>query len=443
MILERNEYNTCYRTSDYERRGPSRMSSISDARDPFEKDYGRIVHSSAFRRLQAKTQVIGLDVGDIHRTRLTHSMEVAQIARGIVIHLNENHAVFQEKQSLDASLVEAAALAHDLGHPPFGHHGEYALHECMKPYGGFEGNAQTFRILTRLEGDKKLGLNPTRGLLMSILKYPILLNKAMADATDPAQTQHPPKASAYQSDKEAFEWMLAPLTTEERAYLTRTKEQPNGYLKTVHKPLECSIIELADDIAYATHDLEDAINLGFLRVEELVDLVQVFLKYNKEPALHQAISDLKQLESDRDSLKYQLNRVFGAIISTFIHSLEVHQFFSADQAPSMRISHTVLMPADLQLILQRFSQVVMERVIYSQKVQMVAFKGQRMIHQLFEAMMNNHLLLSENDRILYQQVSADSDRARVVCDYIAGMTDSFATKMHARLFGHSRSFFDH
>ncbi|SDY02191.1 anti-phage deoxyguanosine triphosphatase [Thermoactinomyces sp. DSM 45892] len=443
MILERNEYNTCYRTSDYERRGPSSMSSISDARDPFEKDYGRIVHSAAFRRLQAKTQVIGLDVGDIHRTRLTHSMEVAQIARGIVIHLNENHAVFQEKQSLDASLVEAAALAHDLGHPPFGHHGEYALHECMKPYGGFEGNAQTFRILTRLEGDKKLGLNPTRGLLMSILKYPILLNKAMADATDPAQTQHPPKASAYQSDQEAFDWMLAPLTTEERAHLTHTKELPNGYLKTVHKPLECSIIELADDIAYATHDLEDAINLGFLRVDELVDLVQVFLKYNKEPALQQAIYNLKQLESDRDSLKYQLNRVFGAIISTFIHSLEVHQLFFADQTPSMRISHTVLMPSDLQAILERFSQVVMERVIHSQKVQMVAFKGQRMIHQLFEAMMNNHLLLSENDRILYQQVSSDSDRARVVCDYIAGMTDSFATKMHARLFGHSRSFFDH
>lgn len=443
MKLERNEYNPCYRASDTERRRPSSMKSIPDARDPFEKDYGRIVHSAAFRRLQAKTQVIGLDVGDIHRTRLTHSMEVAQIARGIVIHLNENHIIFQDKQSLDASLVEAAALAHDLGHPPFGHHGEYALHECMKPYGGFEGNAQTFRILTRLEGDKKLGLNPTRGLLLSILKYPILIDEAMAGVSDQDGTKYPPKASAYQCDREAFEWMLEPFTEEERAFLTETTTLPNGYLKTKHKPLECSIIELADDIAYATHDLEDAINLGFLRVEELVELLQEFLQYTQEPELQKAIFDLKQLESDRDSLKYHLNRVFGVIISTFIQSLEVHQQFHSNQALSMRVSHTVSMPADLQAILRSFSQVVMERVIHSQKVQMVAFKGQRMIHQLFEAIMNNHLLLSENDRTLYKQMGSDSERARVVCDYIAGMTDSFATKMHDRLFGHSRSFFDH
>lgn len=443
MKLERNEYNPCYRASDFERRRPSSIKSIPDARDPFEKDYGRIVHSAAFRRLQAKTQVIGLDVGDIHRTRLTHSMEVAQIARGIVIHLNENHTLFQDSQSLDASLVEAAALAHDLGHPPFGHHGEYALHQCMKPYGGFEGNAQTFRIVTRLEGDKKLGLNPTRGLLLSILKYPILINKAMADVSEPELTRYPPKASAYECDQEAFEWMLEPFSEEERAFLTETTPLSNGYLKTTHKPLECSIIELADDIAYATHDLEDAINLGFLRVEELIELLQVFREYTKEPVLQKSIFNLKQLESDRDGLKYQLNRVFGAIISTFIQSLVVQQQFHSNQALSMRISHTVTMPADLQTILRSFSQVVMERVIHSQKVQMVAFKGQRMIHQLFEAIMNNHLLLPENDRALYKQLTTDSDRARVVCDYIAGMTDSFATKMHDRLFGHSRSFFDH
>lgn len=443
MKLERIDENPCYQGSDYQRRRPSGKTTIPDARDPFEKDYGRIVHSAAFRRLQAKTQVIGLDVGDIHRTRLTHSMEVAQIARGIVIYLNENSPIFQTYQSLDASLVEAAALAHDLGHPPFGHHGEYALHQCMKNYGGFEGNAQSFRILTRLEGDKVLGLNPTRGLLLSILKYPIILSDAMNQVTDPQITQHPPKASAYKSDQEAFHWMMSPFIEEDLQYLCETEKLPNGYLKTTHKTIECSIIELADDIAYATHDLEDAINLGFVQVRELLEVLQLFHDHTSDSELQKALKELTQLETDQERFKFHLNQVFAAIISVFIQSLEVKKVKTAGKSSSPRVSYMVVMPKELQIILQAFSQVVMSKVIRSQRVQMIAYKGQRIIYQLFEAMMNRPLLLPENDRNLFNQMTTDSDQARVVCDYIAGMTDSFAKKIHDRLFGHSRSFFDY
>nr|MDA8354110.1 dNTP triphosphohydrolase [Bacillota bacterium] len=127
--------NRLYGPEDRERRFGGGARSGRDLRDPFERDYGRIIHSAAFRRLQAKKQVIGTDAGDFHRTRLTHSMEVAQIARGITLSLNRRSPLLQAGEKIDVSLVEAAALAHDLGHPPFGHEGERALHQCMLPYG--------------------------------------------------------------------------------------------------------------------------------------------------------------------------------------------------------------------------------------------------------------------------------------------------------------------
>lgn len=130
------EENGFYRKEDRERRMAHRPRSERDLRDPFERDHGRIVHSAAFRRLQSKKQVLGTDRGDFHRTRLTHSMEVAQIARGIALSLNLRSPWLPEERKIDISLVEAAALAHDLGHPPFGHEGERALHRCMLKEGG-------------------------------------------------------------------------------------------------------------------------------------------------------------------------------------------------------------------------------------------------------------------------------------------------------------------
>ncbi|MBA4495726.1 anti-phage deoxyguanosine triphosphatase [Paenactinomyces guangxiensis] len=441
MIIRPVTKNRLYLPADVERKKNSASMNDRDARDSFEKDYGRIVHSAAFRRLQSKTQVIGLDVGDFHRTRLTHSMEVAQIARGIVIHLNANHPVFKEDYALDASLIEAAALAHDLGHPPFGHRGEEALHKCMQHYGGFEGNAHTFRILTRLEGDKENGLNLTRALLLSIMKYPILLDDAVCPKQYVKQGKvHPPKASAFLCDQEAFAWTLASFTQEEREFFMKTIKPSDRHLQTINKTLECSIIELADDIAYGTHDVEDSINLGLIRIAQLKELMDPVYRKNKYPELIHAFKELDQLDPDQDQLKYRLKKIFSAIISTLITRLCVE---IRNKPVSPRLKYQVQLPPDLRLLLDQLKQLVVDKVIDSQKVQTVAWKGSYIIQQLFEAFMNEPKLLPENDRNQMEFTFSDEERARIVCDYIAGMTDSFAMKMYARLFGQSRNFFDY
>ncbi|WP_019413134.1 dGTP triphosphohydrolase [Paenisporosarcina sp. TG20] len=218
MILNRLSSNVLYLPSDIERyRTTSAQKERESIRDDFERDYGRVIHSAAFRRLQGKTQVIGIEEGDFHRTRLTHSMEVAQIARGICILLNNNYKKLMKDGQLDTSLIETASLAHDLGHPPFGHKGERSLHKKMRAHGlGFEGNAQTFRILTRLEG-KDNGLNLTRGSLLSIVKYPAVIT----DVENPnvyheSNDFKPPKSSVYSEDIDVFEWLIKDFTADEK-----------------------------------------------------------------------------------------------------------------------------------------------------------------------------------------------------------------------------------
>ena len=159
------------------RRAPAGVQRQDDQREEYERDRARVIHSSAFRRLQAKTQILGVLEGDFHRTRLTHSMEVAQIGRGLVLSLLRR---YPELTDLLPRLeqIETTGLAHDLGHPPFGHGGETALNYAMSKYGGFEGNAQTLRILTKLESHTpEHGLDLTRRALLGILKYPAPYSK--------------------------------------------------------------------------------------------------------------------------------------------------------------------------------------------------------------------------------------------------------------------------
>lgn len=179
-----------------------------DNRSPFQRDRARIMHSAAFRRLQGKTQVMGTGEGDFHRTRLTHSIEVAQIGYGLLEALQFKKATFH-KHVQDwlppRDLIEAACLAHDLGHPPFGHKGEQALHSAMLRHGGFEGNGQTLRILTKLEKYKKRGkgLYPTRRLVLGILKYP----RSMGSFNLDEYATKPPK-SFHEDEVDVVEWAI-------------------------------------------------------------------------------------------------------------------------------------------------------------------------------------------------------------------------------------------
>src|SRR4029434_3850037 len=205
-------------------------------RSEFERDRARIIHSAAFRRLQGKTQVFGVYEGDFFRTRLTHSLEVAQIAKGIALNLGA-----------DTDLVEAVCLAHDLGHPPFGHTGEYVLHELMRPYGGFEGNAQTFRILTRLERKHEAytGLNLTYQTLDGTLKYKTCISESAL-----ARISDSPVKGFYADDQELVEIII--------------RHTGSG----TQRSFECQIMDVADDIAYSVHDLEDSLKAGLISVSD-------------------------------------------------------------------------------------------------------------------------------------------------------------------------------
>lgn len=222
-------------------------------RTPFERDRARVVHSSALRRLSAKTQVMGAGSDDFVRNRLTHSLEVAQVAREL-----------GKALGCDPDIVDSAALSHDLGHPPFGHNGENALDQAAADIGGFEGNAQTLRLLSRLESKafapgrkgqqgRSVGLNLTRATLSACVKYPWARGDSPGDAPDAAG-----KFGAYADDREVFDWLRAGAPAQRR-------------------PIEAQVMDLSDDIAYSVHDVEDGVFGGFFELDPAgLDTASVF-----------------------------------------------------------------------------------------------------------------------------------------------------------------------
>jgi len=228
-----------------------------DHRDPFQRDRARILHSAAFRRLQSKTQVMGSGQSDFYRTRLTHSLEAAQIGSGITAQLRCKYPeLCQALFPATDSLIEAICLAHDIGHPPFGHGGEVALHYMMRDHGGFEGNGQTFRIVARLEPFSEYhGMNLSRRTLLGLMKYPQTLAR-LNNSTNHASIDnfrqlkasqwHPPKG-LYLDDSDIIDWLLAPLSSADRELFQHISMRENAHNKTRFKSLDCSIMELADD----------------------------------------------------------------------------------------------------------------------------------------------------------------------------------------------------
>ncbi|TIX44122.1 MAG: dNTP triphosphohydrolase, partial [Mesorhizobium sp.] len=226
-----------------------------DYRHNYSRDHGRIIHSASFRRQQGKTQVFPSRESDFFRSRLTHSLEVAQIAQGIAEFINHTYKTTLP-EPIDVRLCFAAGLVHDIGHPPFGHNGERALDNAMLEYGGFEGNAQTLRILTRLEkkvkyaapldGDIRAGLNLCRRTLASVLKYDNMIKAVRPEGSKVEK-------GYYASEKTIVENIKSSVMGDFK--LKRGKD---------FKSLECSIMDLADDIAYSVYDLEDCLKVGFL-----------------------------------------------------------------------------------------------------------------------------------------------------------------------------------
>lgn len=444
--------------SDWECRRFLSNRREKDVRTEWYRDYARVIHSSAFRRLQSKTQVLGLGESDFYRTRLTHSMEVAQIGVGICLHLKDIYKSNVEfKNALPSEdLMNAICLAHDIGHPPFGHGGEVALNVCMRGENGFEGNGQTLRILSRLEKyTKDHGLNPTRRMMLGVLKYPVAysvaVNSEFYDSIDPgkpnwlfkAKKQKPPKCY-HDEEQEVVDWILEPIDPKDRLQFVSCdfptnkagKKETGKHRKPHNKSLDTSIMELADDISYGLHDLEDAISLGMIDREKWnahsAGMKGLFSACDRE------CDSLADLLFSRES--YDRKNCIGDLVNIMISNVEIRNSKIPTAADALIRLNAYLRP-EYMALRDHLHELVEKHVIFDVNVQHLEFKGQRLVVELFE------VLASDPERFLPDRVrekyTAEGNSLRVVCDFVAGMTDDYATRVYDKIFSPGKgSIFD-
>ena len=430
------------------RRAPAGVQRQEDHREEYERDRARVIHSSAFRRLQAKTQILGVLEGDFHRTRLTHSMEVAQIGRGLVLNLQKK---FPELYDLLPRLeqIETTGLAHDLGHPPFGHGGETALNCAMADYGGFEGNGQTLRILTLLESHSpENGLDLTRRTLLGVLKYPVpyanLCKTSSPDATDKSanlnfqQTWKPPKCFL-DTEQEVFNWIVAPLSnTDQVRFCEYTRPTTQSHGRSLHKALDTSLMNLADDIAYGVHDFEDGIVLRLLTREHWQEVAQ---KLDPKWAEKNNLLQIETMLFTRtDNSGYSRRQAVGALVHALISSAELKL---NDEFEEPLLGWNVILPEEPQRFLKALKETVSRHVIQLNTVQAATFKGRKIVLSLFDALSAEpEMLLPSSFQLLWKEAKSDLQQKRIICDFIAGMTDQYANRFYERLFlpGHGSVF---
>ncbi len=416
----------------------------NDHRDPFQRDRARILHSAAFRRLQAKTQVHGTGANDFHRTRLTHSLEAAQIGSGILAQI-ENKQPELLPILPSASLIESLCLAHDIGHPPFGHGGEVALNYAMREHGGFEGNAQTFRIVSQLEPyTKSHGMNLSRRTLLGLMKYPVLLSKVRCEILPEAVSHQrrlkakdwSPAKGIYNCDEIDFDWVLEPLSASDMTLFSSLREPivaPDKHNKTRFKSLDCSIMEIADDIAYGVHDLEDAIVLGMVNRQQWQESAASQLAECGDPWFEENINDISDMLFSGEH--YLRKDAIGGIVNTLLTSAQV-EVVPNTHFHNELLSHNAYLEPHLATALEVFKSFVSEFVIQIPDVQIIEYKGQQIIMDLFEALSADpERLLPEATRKKWQHAdTANGSGMRVISDYIAAMTDGYAQKLHQQLF---------
>ena len=361
----------------------------SATRTPFQRDRDRVIHASAFRRLKQKTQVFVAHEGDHYRTRLTHSLEVAQIARSVARTLG-----------LDEDLAEAMALAHDLGHPPFGHAGEDQLDASMADYEGFDHNAQTLRVVTQLEDRYPTfsGLNLTWEMLEGLVKH------------------NGPLITADNS--------IADLPAAFRDFVWLEKLELDQFAGP-----EAQVAALADDIAYNNHDIDDGISAGLFTIKDLEDLPLIGDIFRAVKADHPALDDRK--------IVYEaVRRLIGHWITDLTEEtrrrVEKHKPQSAADVramPEPLVAFSDALDND-QRALRAF---LYERMYKHYKVNRMRSQGKRILSELFDLFMAEPETLPDMWRRDAEQSTAVR-RARLVCDYLAGMTDNYAIELHRRLF---------
>lgn len=433
------------------RSGQSHQRGKQDHRDPYERDRTRVIHCAAFRRLQRKTQILGTDEGDFHRTRLTHSLEVASIGSSIVRSLAIAHQHDELGELLPSDdLINVICLLHDIGHPPFGHGGEVALNYMMRENGGFEGNAQTLRLLTKIETSYgHFGLDLTRRSLLGILKYPVPWSAVVAlESQDEKYKRYPtirindwlPPKAYFEDEQGVVDWLLAPFSDVDRNLFQSLVVSPakHQHGKSAYRTLDCSIMDMADDIAYGVHDLEDAIHLHLINREHIDSP-----DFRHMLTMTSLISDTEAFIQALFSTDVHTRKeAIGELVNYFIGSIQLVITTDAFDNPLLRYN-AVLQP-EAKSLLNAFKTCIYRYVIDSQEARTFEYGGQTVVQRLFEAFSSNpENLLDAKNRALFQQAANKHAAMRVVCDYIANMTDEYAHRMHERLFGfNTRTIFE-
>jgi dGTPase len=399
-------------------------------RTSFERDRARLVHSAALRRLAAKTQVVGPSTDDFVRNRLTHSLEVAQVARDLGRTLG-----------CDADLVETAALAHDLGHPPFGHNGERALDEVSDACGGFEGNAQTFRLLTRLEAKtldadgRSVGLNLTRATLDASTKYPWQRSAAPERsglAGDSGGGGR--KFGVYDDDLEVFTWMRDGATSRRRC-------------------VEAQVMDLADDVAYSVHDLEDGVVAGKVELSWLEDpgarsevwqtVRDWYLPDVDDAALDEALASLRRVGAWPRSPYDGSRRAMAALkdLTSDLIGLFCTQVRDATRSaygdrPFVRYTADLVVPPATLLAVAALKGVAAHYVMRAEdRVAVLEHQREVVTGLVTRLQERGPSALAPALRADFEAAGSDAARLRVVVDQVASLTDASATTWFARLGG--------
>jgi dGTPase len=383
-------------------------------RRAFARDKARVLHSAGLRRLSAKTQVMSAGADDFPRTRLTHTLEVAQIGREL-----------GDALGCDPDLVETACLVHDLGHPPFGHNGEEALHKASLDIGGFEGNAQTFRLLTRLESKtirdgRSLGLNLTRATLDAATKYPWAFDGKN------------PKFGFYEEDKEIFDWV-------------RLNE------KSQSKVFEAQVMDIADDIAYSVHDIEDAIYgqhfspLALDSEPEFKEVVKLaateYASEINEDNLNKALNSLiKQswwvksftaTQVDMAALKNMTSHLIGKFTEEIEQATK-----SGNKAENFtRYNANLIVPLETKAQIAVLKAVVNLFVMQRKGAAENYAKEQDLILDIVEGLQNNPQKLDSQFKHQFDNAGSSKEAKRAVIDQVASLTDSSARRLAQEFVG--------
>jgi dGTPase len=398
--------------------------STHDHRNAFQVDRDRVLFSDAFRKLQSKTQVFQSGEYDFYRTRLTHTIEVARIGRSICEFLNSSSELLKcNSWEIDPDLVEGIGLAHDLGHPPFGHIGERVLNDLMAPVGGFEGNAQTALILTELIYTRKsgaLGMQPTRAFLDGVLKYKATFSECTVTSNN--KPQYPNNHFIYDTQRELRDFVIPSVCMDSTDELNRFKS------------IECQIMDWADDTAYSIHDIADGIRAGFLTVQNIRRWAETqSLSTDEAIPLQKLCQNMEQ-----DAHEPRMERR----ISSYISSCRLVSVESPLDGLTRRHSFKLEIPENVKLECALFKKMAFDLIFKSIHLQQIEFKGRFLLSRLFEAIKQEYVVSERGSLLLLPEpfsgwIRNESNaaiRQRLICNYLSSLTDAQAIRLYQRLF---------